>query len=247
MFHLLVKLKKELAELYQKIENQILESDFFNVLKERYQSLTLLNQKLIKLFFIALFLAGVLYLPFYYLSSSTIAWFNLKEKHRLSIELLKAREKSSLSTMRDTETTLKNKIQEVTQKYFSESSTVTKESKKTLKSNSSIELIIFKVKVPYLNIRQAIQLGTELEAFSQVRLDELSFEESENYKSHYDMTYQLSAFIIKRDSKLKRESRKRQRIKKEEPIKKENKLSKSKIKKTKEKKQKDKMTVIGIE
>ena len=230
MFHLFIKLKKELAELYQKIENQILESDFFNVLKERYQSLTLLNQKLIKLFFIALLLVSVLYLPFYYLSSSTIAWFNLKKKHRLSVELLKAREKSSLSTMRDTEITLKNKIQEVTQKYSSESSTVTKESKKTSKSNSSIELIVFKVKAPYLNIRQAIQLGTELEAFPQVRLDELSFKESEDYKSHYDMTYQLSAFIIKRGSKLKRKPEKRQRIKKEESIKKENRLSKTKRK-----------------
>ena len=239
MFDLLIKLKKELVELYQKIENQILESDFFNVLKERYQSLTLLNQKLIKLFFIALFFVGVLYLPFYYLSYSTIAWFNLKEKHKLSVELLKAREKSSLSTMRDTEINLKNKIQEVTQKYSSESSTVTKESKKTLKSNSSIELIVFKVKVPYLNMKQAIKLGTELEAFSQVRLDELSFEENEDYKNHYDMIYQLSAFIIKRDSKLKRNSKlkrelkKRQKIKQEDLIKKENKLSKPKRKKLK--------------
>jgi len=208
MLNLFIKLKKEVLQLYEKLELKVLESNSYNVLKERYQSLSLIKQKLIKLFLIICFLLSVFYLPFYYLSSSTMAWFDLKTRYKLSTELLKAREKESLSSMKETEITLNNKIKEVTKKYSSEDSKVTKQSKKT--SNPFIEHIVFNVQAPYLNIRQATNLGTELESLAQVRLDELQFKESDDYKNHYDMAYQLSAFVIKRERK----------IKKREPIKK---------------------------
>ena len=218
MLNLFIKLKKELIELYQKLEGQILESNSFNLLKERYQSLTLLSQKLIKIFLIALFFLIILYAPLYYIASSTADWLNLKEKQKISLELLKMREKSSFSTMRDTEALLKSKIEGLVQKYSSEEVSLTKESKKFPKSNS-INQILFKVQVPYLNIRQAVQLGSELEALSQVRLEELSFTENKKYKNHYDIIYQLSAFVIKKDPHSRRGAGKRRRVKRESPIK----------------------------
>ena len=215
MLKLFIKLKKELIDFYQKLEGQILESNSFNILKERYQSLTILNQKLIKFSLIALLAIVTFSLPVYYLSSSTMAWFQLKEKHRLSQELLKMREKSSFSKVRDTESILKSKINRLIQKYSSENFTMTQESKKFPKSDF-IDQIIFKIKLPHLNIRQVVQLGTELKNLSQVRLEELTFTENKDYKNHYDISYQLSAFVIKKDSRQKRRVRRRGGIEKEE-------------------------------
>lgn len=215
MLNLFIKLKKELLDLYHKLFGQILESNSFNVVKERYQSLSLLNQKFIKICFVSLFIGVMLYLPVYYLSSSVIAWMDLKQKQRLSLELLKTREQSSFSNMKETEMTLRSKIEAVVQKYSSENFTLLQESNKNLKSRPSIGQIVFKVEASSLNIRQAIQLGTELEGIAQVRFEEVSFKESEEYKNHYDIIYKLKAFIIKKDFQLKRKPRKRQGLKTE--------------------------------
>ena len=193
------RLKKEVLEFYQKIEVKILESDSFNILKERYQSLSLVKQQMIKVFLVTLFFITLFSLPFVYFSSSTRAWFEIKEKNRLSKELLKAREKASLFVMKETELSLKNKIQSLARKYSLENADVIRKTKKSLQA--SVEQIVFQVQAPYLNIRQATRLGAELDSLPQIRLDELSFEKNEDYKNHYDMTYKLSAFIIKKDRK----------------------------------------------
>ena len=212
MLKLFLKLKKELIEQSQRLESQILESNYFNILKERYQSLAILKQKLIKICLIGFLVAVALYLPFYYLSSSTIDWFNIKEKHRLSLELLKVREKSSFSKIQNSSEIIKNKINQVVQKYSPEKFTVNQELKKFPKSEF-IEQILFKVKIPYLNIKRAIQLGTELENLDQVRLDELNFTENKNYEKHYDVYYQLSAFVVKKKAKPKPRKTRQRKVK----------------------------------
>ena len=221
MLNLFIRLKKELLELYQRLESQVLESNSFNILKERYQSLSILNQKLIKIFLMVLFLVIVLYFPVYYISSSSVSWFDLKKKYKLSIELLKVREKSSFSNMKSTKKLLKNRINDIVQKYSTENIQIKERSKKDSKFDF-VEQVTFEIDVPYLNIRQAIQLGTELESISQIRLKELSFKENTKYKNRYDVYYDLSGFVIseKVQSKPKRRKRRRkQRTKQKDSVK----------------------------
>ena len=210
MLNLFIRLKKEFVELYQRLESQVLASNSFNILKERYQSLSLLNQKLIKVFLMTLFFVIVLYFPLYYISSSSVSWLELKKKYKLSIELLKVREKSSFSNMKSTKKLLKNRINDTVQKYSTEDIQI-KESSKQDSQFDFVEQVTFKVDVSYLNIRQAIRLGTELEAISQIRLKELSFKENTQYKNRYDIYYNLSGFVIseKLNSKPKRIKKRR--------------------------------------
>ena len=199
--NLIEKLRKETAERFQRMEHQLLESNYFNVLKERYQSLNSLKQKMIKYGLLFIVCICILYLPAYYLSASIASWLELKQKHKLSFSLLKARESSSASVMQRSESAVKNKINQVVQKYSSDTFTVSQE-QQIFSQSSLIEHILFTVFAPHLNIRQAVQLGAELQKLPQIRLDELAFTENKEYKNHYDSYYKLSGFFLKRGASL---------------------------------------------
>ena len=201
MMNLIKKLRKEILEYCQQMEHHLLESNYFNVLKERYQSLNSLKQKMIKYGLLSIVCICILYLPAYYLSSSIVSWLELKQKHKLSLGLLKVRENSSVSMMNHSKSIIKSKITQVVQKYSSDRFTVSQE-QQTFSQSSLIEHILFNVSASHLNIRQAVQLGTELQKLPQIRLDELAFTENKEYKNHYDSHYKLSGFFLKQGASL---------------------------------------------
>lgn len=228
MLSIIKKLQKQLLELWKAFENRLLESHYFNLLTEKYQSLNISTQKAIKYFSIFLFLCAILYLPLSYFISSTGSWRDIKSKYNLSLQMLKIREKKSSPFLQGKESFVTMKINQAIQKYSKEDNFTLNQKDKKFAKSKSIRQVDFDIKVPHLNIRQATQLGADLHALPQVLLKSITFTESEEHPKHYEIQYELSAFFFKKSlvkptvkqkkekrKKRKRERRKRKKLNKE--------------------------------
>ena len=187
-------LKKQLIEAWKNFENRLTESHSFNLLKERYQSLNIKQQKLIR-YILALFIFSALaYLPLSYFFSSVIYWGEFKEKQTLSLDLLKMRSKVFSSFFRFSQGDLKNEIKRAVERYSSFDFTV--KGKRTVYSKGdSIYQIDFEVQLKHLNVKQAVKLGTELHNLSQSRLKSIVMEENKEHPKRYDVTYRVFSFV----------------------------------------------------
>ena len=87
MFKKLNDLKKQLSEKWKNFESRVLESNTFNLLREKYQSLDILQQKLIKYLIVFFIVAVLAYLPLFYFFSSSSQWGDFKEKQAISLGL----------------------------------------------------------------------------------------------------------------------------------------------------------------
>ena len=192
----LKNLKTQLASIWKNFENQILESNNFNILKEKYQSLNVRRQKLIKYLFFLFAFGSLTYLPLSYLMSSVLYWGEFKEKQQLSLEMLKVRNRSSALAFRHSHSQLKRKIEKIIKKYSTEALIQDQPAPFSSKIDE-IQKINFNIQLSHLNIKQAIRLGTELNNLSQAHLNGITLEESKKYPKHYDTLYGLSAFIPK--------------------------------------------------
>ena len=193
MFKLLKDFQKQGIGLLKSFENRFSESNTFNVLKEKYQSLNLRQQKIIKYLFVFVIFVSVVYLPMSYLFSSVSSWTDFKQKYILALDLLQVRNKRS-SFFYLSEEDLQIKINRMIGKYSVDDFEVVA-SNQAFPKAKSIRQVNFSVDLKNLNIKQAVKLGTELNALPQMRLSEISLEESVEYPKHYDIAYKLEAFV----------------------------------------------------
>ena len=216
MMDKLKDLQKQLLSLWKTIEIRILESHSFKLLKEKYQSLNIGQQKLIKFLFVFLLLAALLYFPVSYFVSSNSYWSEFKEKQEISLELLKMRNKISSSVFHNTKEQLKDKIRVTAKKYTTFDFEI-KDKRQVFPKGDSVYQIDFDVQINHLNVRQTVQLGTELHNLPQSRLSSIVLKENKEYTKHYDVDYKITSFVSKmekakfRPEKRKRSSRKRKR------------------------------------
>ena len=196
MFNQFKNLQKQAIELFKNFENRLSESNAFNILKEKYQSLNIRRQKLIKYFLILFIFGAIVYFPLSYLFSSVSSWSDFKQKYSLSLDLLQARSKKK-SALFLSEEDLRMKIRRIAEKYTDSDFEMTDKIKPFPQGKSTRQLS-FRIRFKYLNVRQAVRLGTELNALPQIRLNEIILEENKEYPKHYDSTYQLLAFVSKK-------------------------------------------------
>ena len=194
MFKGIEILKKQLSEKYKNLENRFLESNIFNLLKEKYQSLDILQQTLIKYLSVSFVLVAFAFLPLFYFFSSISYWSEFKKKQSLSLNLLKKRQKISHSVFLYSQNQLKNKIEGIVKKY-SDSDFTLKDKRSSLQKIGEIYKIDFNIQLNHLNVRQAVKLGTELHNISQVRLSSITMNENKEFPLHYNTTYEISAFV----------------------------------------------------
>ena len=195
MLNLFENLKKTFLEEWKTLENRIFESQTFNILKEKYQSLSILYQKLIKYSFFLLLFSVLIYLPISYFFSSRVYWADFQEQQELSMELSKMRNKISNSLFRLSQRKLKKNIENIVSKYSNEKFEI-KQTKIPL-PKKSLSQLDFQIKVQHVNIKQIFRLGTDLNRLSQSRLKSLVMEENLKYPKHYDVLYVLSSFFSK--------------------------------------------------
>ena len=203
MFKRLEELKKQGLEKWQNFENHLLESNTFNILKERYQSLDLFQQKLIKYLSSLSIILILSYFPLSYLLSSLSYWKEMKEKQNLSLELLQVRNRISFSAFPYSQNQLKSQIENIIRKY-STSSFQLQDKRRSLQPGSSIYQIDYDIHLKHLNVKQAIKLGTELHNLYQARLSSITMTENKDFPKHYDVAYQVSSFVGKKTNPLSR-------------------------------------------
>lgn len=194
MFKKFEGLKKQLFEKWQNFESQLLESNTFNLLKEKYQSLDIFQQKLIKHLLTLSIVVILAYFPVSYLLSSLSHWKELKEKQNLSLELLQIRNQISSSAFPYSQNQIKSQIEQIVRKYSS-SPFKLQDKRKLLQSDSSIYQIDYNIHLKHLNVKQAIRLGTELHNLYQTRLSSITMTENKEFSKHYDVAYQVSSFV----------------------------------------------------
>lgn len=194
MFKIFENLKKQFFEKWKNFESQLLESNTFNLLRERYQSLDILQQTLIKYLSVFVVFAVLAYFPFSYFLSSSSYWREFKEKQNVSLNLLNMRKKISSSVFHYSQNQLKNKIENIIRKYSTTDFKLT-DKRSLLQEGGSIYQIDFDVQLSHLNVKQAVKLGTELHNLSQARLDSVVMEENKKFPKHYDVVYKVSAFV----------------------------------------------------
>ena len=218
MFKSFENLKRQLLEQWKTLESRFLESNTFNLLKEKYQSLDILQQALIKYSFLFSLFAVLSCLPLFYFFSSASYWREFKEKQNLSLGLLKKRQKTSHSIFRYSQNQLKSKMEETVRKY-SDSDFQLKDKIRLLPEGVSIYQVDFDIQLSHLNVRQAVKLGTELHNMSQARLSSITMNENKDFPMHYDVLYKVSAFTTKEQSRTPRFKRKQPPLPKNKALK----------------------------
>lgn len=206
-------LKKQMAEAWSSFSIRLSESHTANLLTEKWRSLTPLQRKVLKTSVVFLISVGFLAFPVYYFSLSSMEWKEFETKRNLSLELLKTTRQSSLSVFRLNQNRLKKRVESVVKKYAQEDFKI-KDKRSLFKKEEQIYKVHFDISLQLLNVRQLIQLGTELENLPQVRLDSLTVQENKQFPKHYHTNYQLSAFITQTERSGRFTPKKSPRLKK---------------------------------
>ena len=182
-------LKKRLEQLWENFQNKVNESHLFNLLKERYEALTAVQQKTIKYITGTGLLLVFFIIPLLYFTSALSHWKEFKVKYQLSLRLLKLRTDPTPFQSARSPSALKQTMESLAKKYRTKNYSV--KNKKE----------IFEVKVDHLNIKQVIQLGTDLNTLPSVRLEALQITESTQYANHYDTIYEVHHYFMKRSGR----------------------------------------------
>ena len=189
-------LKKLLDQFWENFQDKLNESHLFNLLKERYESLSIARQKTIKYIIGTGLLLLILVIPVFYLTSSFSYWSEFKVKYRLSQRLLKLRTSPTAFQSARSPSAVKQTMERLIKKYRPEGWSLKHKPGKN--KESSVKTEVFEIKVDHLNIKQVIQLGTDLNALPSVRLESLQIRESAQYTNHYDTTYEAHHYFMKR-------------------------------------------------
>ena len=192
-------LKKQLEQFWENFQNKLNESHLFNLLKERYETLTAVQQKTVKYITGTGLLLVVFIIPLLYFTSALSHWKEFKVKYQLSLRLLKLRTDPTPFQGARSSSALKQTMEGLVKKYRMESYSV--RSKKGGDRKSPVKTEIFEIKINHLNIKQVIQLGTDLNTLPSVRLEALQIVESAQYANHYDTIYEAHHYFMMRSSR----------------------------------------------
>ena len=193
MFEKFEELKKQFLYYAEYFQNYIFESNAFNLLKEKYQSYSLTRQKLIKYGLISLILFLISFLPLYYFYVSSRYWTEFEQKRELSLNLLKVRNYKSM-IIDENEYKIRDFINQTIKKYKEKDFSI--KDKPAKSKHKKIKKTIYTIQVDHLNIRQAIQMGTDFNNIFSARLISLTMKESK-YLKHYDVVFELEAYFYK--------------------------------------------------
>ena len=189
-------LKKQLKQFWENLQNKLNESHLFNLLKERYESLNTIQQKTLKYITGTALLLLILVMPLFYLISSLSYWNEFKVKYQLSQRLLNLRTNPTAFHSTRSSASIKQAMEKLIKKYRTEGYSL--KNKKGGNRKSQIKTEVFEIKVDHLNIKQVIQLGTDLSVLPSVRLESLQIKESTQYANHYDTTYEAHHYFMER-------------------------------------------------
>ena len=188
------EIKNQFLYYLEHIQNRIIESNTFNALKEKYQSRSLLHQRFIKYGLVSVIVFLISFIPVYYFYLSSEHWSEFKEKRRLSLDLLKVRNyRSHFSDI--SEYKMNQNISNIVKRYRDKNYSI--KDKGVPSEEKNLKKVIYEIQVDHLNIRQAVQIGMELNDIPPAHLFSLVMRESHIYPKHYDVTFEMSVYFHK--------------------------------------------------
>ena len=120
MIKFLEEWKKKLPEEWKNFELRVFESHGFNLLREKYQSLSKLQQKVIRYLCILTIFAVLAYFPLLWFFSSSVHWKEARQRQNISWDLLKMQKQIASMPFHQSKTRLRSKIQSILRKYSEE-------------------------------------------------------------------------------------------------------------------------------
>ncbi len=196
-------IKEKLVAEFANLQEKIKESSIYNQLSDKYDNLTPNLQKTVFYGSIAFVVLILLYIPFSYYSQSSTYESEFKERRQLIRDLLKVSKDvqeapdlpmppsaEALKTQIDSQLQIARLIPEqissIEQVY----------EKSTLIADSLISYIT-KVSLVQLNIRQILDVGSQLESLSpSVKMKDLFIEPNQKDPRYFNVTYKLVALKI---------------------------------------------------
>ena len=189
-------LKKQLRRAEEQLKTRLGESNTFNLLKEKYEALSVSRQKAIKYTLLGLFLFVVFLIPLFHLTSSFSNWSEFKTKRRLSLKLLKLRTHPAPFQSSSSFPVFKQKAEGLVKQYAKEDYSIKRNANGTKNKKSPVKMQTLEIRVPRLNIKQVIELGAKLNRLPSARLESLAVTENTQYSLHYDTVYELTQYSM---------------------------------------------------
>ena len=197
------QIKNIIASVLEQLQEHINSSNKFNSLKEKYESLPLFSQKMIKSCTKYFLILCILIIPLYYFYSSTKVWRDFHKKWTLSLDLLNYT-KYSPEVSTQTSFSARQKITSTIKKYQEKDYEI-KDSSMPIK-DKDLKKIDYTIAVKHLNVRQLARLGADLEAVPNSYLHSISLKASEEYPKRYDVSFILSVYFAKVQNRLRSSS-----------------------------------------
>ena len=210
MIKFLEEWKKKLPEAWKNFELRVFESHGFNLLREKYQSLSKLQQTGIRYLCVLSIFAVLAYFPLLWFFSSSVDWKESRERQNISWDLLKMQKQMDSMPFHSSKARLRSKIQSILRKYSDKMPQI-KSQKVKWEEGDFFHQTDFSFQVGSLNVRQVARLGTELHGIKQAYLSYFKMEENKKFPKHYDVDFKLSAFTLKKGANLGSKKRKRPR------------------------------------
>lgn len=188
------EIKKFYFQILEQLRNKVSETNAFNSIKESYESLSLSRQKMIKNAILVLLFLCILVVPVFYFFSSVKKWNQFHTLWSLSFDLARHKDYNP-KTLNQSRSMVKERLLNIITKYEDKNYTIS--DKKIPLDQKKIKGYLYTIEAGPLNVRQIIQMGTELDEMPYSYLSSLAMEESKKYPKHYEATFDLQVYKSK--------------------------------------------------
>lgn len=196
-------IKEKLITEFANLQEKIKESSIYNQLKDKYDNLTPNVQKSVFYGSIAFLTLIFLYIPYSYYSQSTSYEADFKARRQLIRDLLKVSkdvQEAPDLPMPPTADALKTQIDsqlEIARLIPEQIGGVEQVYEKSSLIADSLISYITKVSLVQLNLRQILDIGSQLETLSpSVKMKDLFIEANQKDPRYFNVTYKLVALKI---------------------------------------------------
>ena len=200
-------LKEEIVNIFKNLSNTVIDSSFFNFIKEKYDNLSSFYRKIFYVSGFLILACILLYYPFSHLYSSWKNMWSFNTKKKLTHELIDLSVSTQTSASR-AYTPDRDPVQFINQKIITlqipknqikgvkKSKTTPPQPPTTFSMPTTIQTV--EVAMENLNLKEVIEYGHQLEQLSKnIKLTNLHMIENATQDNYFNVSYILSFFNLK--------------------------------------------------
>lgn len=197
------ELKEQITAQLQVIGEKIQETNAYNQISDKYQSLSSTGQKVVQVCVVGLVLLAVLYSPLSQLSSSHTLISEFESKRSLIRDLFKAYRESSTTAQIQPAPASSDLISQI-QSALNNAHLIPEQVIAVATTGPEGKLIpqnlildVVEVKLSKLNLRQIVDIGTKLTNISDaVKVKDMAIKAHSELKGYFDVQFKLFALKV---------------------------------------------------